>query len=282
MGPDEKREAVRHLNKGHGISIRQACKLIKLPRSMYYYEAHPKNRRDEQIRQVLDKWAGQFPHYGFWLLYYRLRLMNYKWNHKPVYRVYTDLKLNMRRKPKRKLPKRKKQPLKVPAELNDTWSMDFVSDALANGYSFRVLNLMDDCSREALAATPDTSISSKRVVRILNQILEYRDPPKKLRVDNGPEFIAKPLAKWAEKNNVELVFIQAGKPTQNGFVERLNGTIRREVLDRYWFEDLEEVRQHLDEWIIEYNPYRPHEGIGFLSPDLFVQWNFENIVKNTA
>ena len=119
-------------------------------------------------------------------------------NHKPVYRVHKALKLNLRRQPKRKLPKRDRRPLTVPCELNDTWSMYFVSDALHNGYKFRVLSLMDDCSREALAATADTSISSQRVVRILNQILEYRDTSKKLRVDNGPEFIAAPLAKWAE------------------------------------------------------------------------------------
>lgn len=270
------------MNKGHQVSIRQACKLANLHRSMYYYKPHPKTARDEQIKKKLEKWARQFPHYGFWLLYYRLRLMNYEWNHKPVYRVYKALKLNMRRRPKRKLPKREKKPLEVPSELNQTWSMDFVSDALANGYKFRVLSLMDDCSREALAATADTSISSKRVVRILNQILEYRDKPKRLRVDNGPEFIAKPLAKWAKKNEVELLFIQPGKPAQNGFVERLNGTIRKEVLDRFWFADIEEARLRLEDWIVEYNRYRPHKGIGYLSPDLFVQWNFENKVKTAA
>ena len=264
------------------MSIRQACKVMALHRSMYYYEPHPKTRRDEQIKMVLEKWARQFPHYGFWLLYRRLRLLNYNWNHKPVYRVYKALKLNIRRKPKRKLPKRQRHPLTVPSELNDTWSMDFVSDALVNGYKFRVLNLMDDCSREALAATADTSISSKRVVRILNQILQYRDKPKRLRVDNGPEFIAQPLARWAAKNKIELLFIQAGKPTQNGFVERLNGTIRKEVLDRFWFEDLDHAREELDKWIIEYNRYRPHKGIGYLSPDLFVKWNFENQSKIAA
>lgn len=264
------------------MSIRQACKLVKLHRSMYYYKPHPKTDRDEQIKQVLKKWAEQFPQYGFWLLYYRMRLMSYEWNHKSVYRVYKSLKLNIRRRPKRKLPKREKRPLVVPSELNDTWSMDFLSDALSSGYKFRVLSLMDDCSREALAAEADTSISSKRVVRILNQILEYRDKPKRLRVDNGPEFIAAPLAKWAEKNKVELLFIQAGKPAQNGFVERLNGTIRKEVLDRFWFDDLEDAREKLDDWIIEYNRFRPHKGIGYLSPDLFVQWNFESKIKTAA
>ena len=273
---------MNYMRGAYEVSIRRACKVVKLHRSMYYYTATPKLDRDEEIKKILESWAEEFPHYGFWMLYYRMRLMGYEWNHKPVYRVYTALKLNLRKKPKRKLPKREKQPLEVPKSLNHTWSMDFVSDALSNGYKFRVLNLMDDFSREALTATADTSISSKRVVRILNQILEYRDKPKKLRVDNGPEFIAKALQDWADRNGVELIFIQPGKPTQNGFVERLNGTIRREVLDRFWFEDLEDARQKLDEWIIEYNRYRPHKGIGYLSPDLFVQINTKSKLKNAA
>lgn len=273
---------MNYVRGAYKVSIRRACKVLQLHRSMYYYSAAPKSKQDEQIQQVLEPWAEAFPHYGFWMLYYRMRLMGYEWNHKPVYRVYTALKLNLRKAPKRKLPKREKQPLEVPKELNHTWSMDFVSDALSNGQRFRVLGLMDDFSREALMANADTSISSKRVVRMLNQILEYRDKPKRLRVDNGPEFIAQALEKWAEKNKVELVFIEPGKPTQNGFAERLNGTIRREVLDRFWFEDLDHARQELDKWIIEYNRYRPHKGIGYLSPDIFVRLNAEAKLKNAA
>lgn len=183
-----------------------------------------------------------FPHYGFWMLYYRLRLHGYKWNHKSVYRVYTELGLNMRPFPKRKRLTRKRQPLKIPTDLNDTWSMDFVSDSLASGFKFRVLNIMDDCSREALVAEADTSLSSKRVIRILNRLIADRGKPINLRVDNGPEFIAKTMGRWAEKNRINLQFIQPGKPVQNGLVERLNGTFRREVLNRFWFADLDHVR----------------------------------------
>ena len=161
--------------------------------------------------------------------------------------------------------------MEVPTEIDKVWSMDFCSDSLADGNKFRVLNIIDDCSREALAAEADTSISSKRVIRVLDQLLLHRNKPEHIRVDNGPEFIADALKAWAEKKKIELAFIDPGKPTQNCFVERLNGTLRTEVLNRFWFEDLEQARDRIDEWMIEYNRFRPHKGLGYLSPDLFVQ-----------
>jgi putative transposase len=253
-----------------------------MDRSLYYYQPHPKAGRDEEIGPLLAQWAEDFPHYGFWMLYHRLRLQGYEWNHKPVYRVYRELGLNIRRFPRRAKRVREKSPLEVPATLNHTLSMDFVSDSLADGRKFRVLSIMDDCSREALAAEADTSLSAKRVIRVLNQIIDSRSRPQRLRVDNGPEFISRDLEEWAEENQVELIFIQPGKPAQNGFVERLNGTIRREVLNRFWFADLDEAREKLDDWIIEYNRFRPHKGLGYLSPDLFAQTLSENPLKAVA
>lgn len=265
------------------MSISRACELLSLTRSLYYYNPHPKTARDAEIRALLILWSAEFPYYGFWMLYYRLRLQGYKWNHKPVYRVYKELGLNMRRFPKRPKLKREKKPLTVPSELNDTYSMDFLSDHMAQGGKFRVFSLMDDCSREALAAEADTSISSQRVIRILDQVMKSRGtPPKRIRVDNGPEFISHALKKWAAANQVELIFIQPGKPTQNGFIERLNGTIRREVLNRFWFDDLAHAREELDQWIIEYNRFRPHKGLKYLSPDLFAQKLSENPLKCVA
>lgn len=282
MASGEKRASVKFLQEEHTVSVCRACELVSMNRSLYYYKPHPKTDRDQEIEALLSDWAEDFPHYGFWMLYYRMRLQGYRWNHKPVYRVYTRLGLNMRRFPKRKRLKRDPQPLEIPTTLNDTWSLDFVSDSLASGFSFRVLNIMDDCSREALVAEADTSLSSKRVVRILNRLIAHRGKPQKLRVDNGPEFIASPLEKWAEKQEVELKFIQPGKPVQNGLVERLNGTLRREVLNRFWFADLDHVREKIDDWIIEYNRFRPHKGLGYLSPDLFAQKLSENQLKAVA
>lgn len=262
----------------YDMSVRRACKVLNFARSMYYYDPHPKTDRDVEIADVLSKWVQQFPHYGFWMLYYRLRIFGYSWNHKPVYRVYKSLKLNLRKPPKRKLPKRDPLPMEVPSQIDQVWSMDFCSDSFAGGSKFRVLNIMEDlrpkeesCSGEALASEADTSISSKRVIRVLDQLLSYRNKPDHIRVDNGPEFIADALKNWAEEKEIELAFIDPGKPTQNGFVERLNGTLRREALNRFWFEDLDQVRQRIDEWMIEYNRFRPHKGLGYLSPDLFVQ-----------
>ena len=273
---------MKHLEARFQMSVRRACGLVQIARSLYYYRPHPKTDRDVEIAEVLGEWARIFPYYGFWMLFYRLRIFGYTWNHKPVYRVYRSLNLHLRKRPKRKLPPRDPKPLKVPEQLNDTWSMDFCSDSMAGSRRFRVLSIMDDCSRETLVAEADTSLSSKRVVRILNRLMVERGKPKHIRVDNGPEFIAQAMAKWASKHQVNLAFIQPGRPTQNAYVERLNGTLRREVLDRFWFADLEEVRQKLDDWMIEYNRFRPHKGLGYLSPDLFVQKLLDSQQKDVA
>ena len=270
------------LHQEYKLSVRRACKIMNFARSMYYYDPHPKTARDTEISKVLSEWAEKFPHDGFWMLYYRLRIFGYRWNHKPVYRVYTSLNLNLRRPPRRKLPKRDPLPMEVPTEIDKVWSMDFCSDSLADGNKFRVLNVMDDCSREALAAEADTSIASKRVIRVLDQLLLHRNKPEHIRVDNGPEFMADALKAWAEKKKIALAFIDPGKPTQNCFVERLNGTLRREVLNRFWFEDLEEARNRIDDWMIEYNRFRPHKGLGYLSPDLFVQMLEQDSKKMAA
>lgn len=255
-----------------GTSISRACRIVNLPRSKYYKkESLKREERQRAIEALLVDWSAKFPHYGFWKLYHRLKAKNYGWNHKLVYKLYCRLKLNLRKRPKRKKLKRERSPLAVPIYLNDTWSMDFLSDSFGDGRKFRVFSLMDHCSRQALAIEADTSIPSERVIRILNRTIQDRGKPCKIRVDNGPEFISKKLSGWAAKQKIKLVFIQPGKPTQNGFIERLNGTIRREVLDRFWFTTLKEAREQLWEWSIEYNRHRPHSGIGHQVPDNFAR-----------
>lgn len=210
--------------------------------------------------------ADKRPTEGFWKMYYRIRKEGLTWNHKRIHRVYKLLKLNMKRKGKRRLPARILQPLQAVDHINASWSMDFMSDALLSGRKFRTLNLMDDYNREALGIEVDTSLPAERVVRVLEQITNWRGLPKRIRVDNGPEFISSKLALWCEEKNITLQFIQPGKPTQNAYIERFNGSFRTHVLDAYLFENLDQVRALAEEWMDDYNLYRPHDALNGRSP----------------
>ena len=204
-----------------------------------------------------------------------LRQQDYPWNHKRVHRVYTMMKLKHRRRHKKRLPARIKEPLTLPIYPNAVWSMDFMADSLVNGRRFRVLNIMDDFNREILSLTIDTSIRSKRVVRVLDRLLEWRGKPKVIRVDNGPEFVAHAMSHWCTNKDVYLQFIQPGKPTQNALIERLNRTYREEVLDQYLFETLDQVRLLSQEWMWIYNNERPHESLERKSPRKFLEARFK-------
>lgn len=174
--------------------------------------------------------------------------------------------MNKRRKGKRRLPQRVKQPLEQQGMINQSWSMDFMSDTLVNGRKFRTLNIIDDCNREVLAIEIDTSLSSRRVIRTLEQVIDWRGKPKVIRVDNGPEYTSKDFEWWCRDRQIAIQFIQPGRPMQNGFIERFNGSYRKEILDAYVFFELNEVRTLTMQWIEEYNTKRPHEGLGNATP----------------
>lgn len=255
-----------------------ACEAFSISRCTYYYQ--PKVTDDSEIINVLVPLAEQHPSHGFRKLFKRMRLIGHCWNHKRVYRLYCALKLNLRRKTKKRLPTRTPEPLAVPTSANDCWSMDFMSDNLYSGKHFRTFNVIDDYNRELLAIEIDMSLPSNRVIRVLDRIAAYRGYPKRLRQDNGPEFISKTLALWAEEHGVKLDFIKPGKPTQNAYIERFNRTYRNEVLDCYLFASLTEVRVITDSWIDDYNYARPHESLNDLPPKLYEVVNKENSIKN--
>lgn len=212
-----------------------------------------------------------YPRWGFRKLYDKVRLEGYIWNHKRVWRIYRNLGLHLRRYFKKHLPKRKKHPVEAPSSPNECWGMDFVSDNLATGKRFRVLNIIDEFNREALEIEVDTSISAQRVVRTLENIAQWRGYPGSLRSDNGPEFISATMQEWAVKHQVELKFIQPGKPSQNPFTERFNGTFRFEFLNPELFDKLDSVRELSSQWKIQYNEQRPHQSLNGLTPELVLR-----------
>lgn len=240
-----------------------------LSRTAYYRQGIDWAARDSALIRVLNQLVAQYPGWGFWKLFDRTRLIGHGWNHKRVYRVYCAMKLNLPRRAKRALPKRERQPLCVLAQPNQSWAMDFMSDALYRGRRFRTLNVLDEGVREGLAIEVDTSLTAARVVRTLEQLAQWRGLPKSIRLDNGPEFIAHELAEWCRARDIELRFIEPGEPNQNAYIERFNRTYREEVLNAYLFEDLDQVREISSQWLRIYNEERPHDALGSLPPALY-------------
>lgn len=232
-------------------------------RSKWYYRS---KRDDQLVVEKLQMYAANYPTRGFDNYYGKIRNEGLRWNRKRVLRVYRLLNLKHRRRHKRRLPARVKQPLQVPETINFSWSMDFVADVLVNKRKIRVLTIIDDCSREVLAAHADFSLPAQKVVDVLDMIAQERSLPKRIRVDNGPEFIADKFQQWCKANNIILQYIQPGKPMQNGYIERLNRTYREDVLDAYLFETLEQVRIISDEWMDQYNRFHPHQSLNGLAP----------------
>ena len=260
----EKRGLVDFAREQFGASTRLACKVLQISRTTYQYK--PDTKRDDPVIDALQQLAEKYPRYGFGKMFPILRRQGHPWNHKRVHRIYCELKLNMRRKGKRRLPTRNPAPLSVPASINQCWSIDFMSDALWSGRKFRTFNMVDDYNREALAIEVDLSLPAERMIRVLDRVSEWRGYPEKLRMDNGPELTSVKLADWSEEHGVQLEFIEPGKPTQNSFVERFNRTYREEVLNMYVFNSLDEVRELTKTWLKEYNEERPHESLGNLTP----------------
>ncbi|HID5312688.1 TPA: IS3 family transposase [Klebsiella pneumoniae] len=270
LKPAIKRELVSYLTAQFAMSLRQACRILSLSRTVFRYQ--PDTQRDEPVIMALTVAAERYPRYGFKKLFQVLRRQGKSWNHKRVHRIYCLLKLNFRRKGKQRLPVRNPVPLVTPEAMNQSWSIDFMHDALVCGRRFRTFNVVDDFNREALAIEIDLNIPAQRVVRVLDRIVANRGYPLKMRMDNGPELVSLTLAQWAqwaqwaEEHGVMLEFIRPGKPTQNAFIERFNRTYRTEILDFYLFRTLNEAREITERWLAEYNGERPHESLNNLTP----------------
>ena len=240
-----------------------------ISRTTCQYKA--KSKDDSELQKALTELTDKHAAIGYWQCCYRLWNKGHHWNHKRIYRVYTEMKLNIRRRAKKRLPDRVKQPLIKAAAPNETWSIDFMSDSLVDGRKFRLLNVIDDFNRESLAIEVDTSLPALRVIRVLDTLIKQKRKPDVIRSDNGPEFISHRLQEWCEDNNIKMQYIQPGRPMQNAYIERKNGSIRRELLNAYLFYSLAEVRAMSKEWQTDYNTERPHKSLGYLSPLTYAQ-----------
>lgn len=245
----------------------KACLIFNVSQTCYRYEALLKEE-NIQIADWLIQLTNDNKTWGFKLCFLYLRnVKNYGWNHKRVYRIYKELELNLRIKPKQRIQREVPETLAVPTMKDESWSMDFMHDQLSDGRSYRVHNVIDDYNRESLDILVDFSLPAERVLRGLDQLIAWRGKPKRIRSDNGPEYISDLMAAWCKQHGIEHIFTQPGNPQQNAYVERFNRTIRYECLNQYLFRDLSEVQDYTTDWQYFYNHERPHMSVNGYPPN---------------
>ena len=252
----------------HQLRERSACNLAGISRTAYRYKAI--SNRDVALRTRLLELASNHKALGYPMLHGMLKSEGLVINRKRTYRVYTEEGLQLRKRRKKKLD-RPRQPLVVPIGPNIRWSMDFVSDQLSNGRRFRIFNVKDDYSKELVGQLIAFSITGAMVSRFLDQLIECRSTPDQITCDNGTEFTSKAMFFWQKASGVKLAFIQPGKPTQNAFIESLNGRFRQECLNQNWFRSMDEARAIIGAWRHHYNHKRPHSTLKYLTPVAFAQ-----------
>ncbi|MFD1304194.1 IS3 family transposase [Methylobacterium marchantiae] len=267
LTPSARRTVVSWAIEEKGYSQRRACGLIGLEPKTYRYASTCGD--DAAVRVRLRSLAGERRRFGYRRLLILLRREGLTLNHKKLFRLYREERLSVRRRGGRKRALGTRAPAAVPQEPNQRWSLDFVSDTLDDGRSFRILVVVDDCTRECLALVVDTSLSGRRVARELDQIIAGRGKPLMIVSDNGTELTSHAILRWQEERVVEWHYIAPGKPQQNGFVESLNGRLRDECLNEHLFRSLPAARTIIETWRVDYNTCRPHTSLGGLTPNAF-------------
>lgn len=253
------------------ISIRTACRLFSVSESCYRYQPQL-NEENHVIADWLTRITDCQRNWGFGLCFLYLRnVKGFRFNHKRVYRIYCEMSLNMRIKPKKRLKRDTPEPLAVPESSNECWSMDFMHDQLSDGRSVRLLNVIDDFNREALAIEVDFSLPASRVVRTLEQLIEWKGKPTAIRCDNGPEYTSNTLISWACKHDIQINFIQPGNPQQNAYIERYNRTVRYDWLGQHLFTSLDELQHYATQWQWFYNHERPNMALNGFTPMQHIQ-----------
>jgi len=267
VGPAALRQAVAHLKAAFGVSERRACSIIKADRKSVRYRSC--RQPDTALRERLRALAVERRRFGYRRLFVLLRREGEPSGKNRIYRLYREEGLTVRKRRSRRRAMGTRAPILVEARPNARWSLDFVHDQFATGRRFRILNVVDDVTRECLAAIPDTSISGRRVARELTALIARRGRPAMIVSDNGTEFTSTAILAWAQDHGVDWHYIAPGKPTQNGFVESFNGRMRDELLNESLFFSLDHARQKVAAWALDYNTRRPHSSIGYLTPEAF-------------
>jgi putative transposase len=251
---------------------------MSISKTSYYYKV--KNYTgDKEIAVYLQGLSENHRRWGFDKMRDKAQIDKKLWNHKRIYRIYCQLGLNIRIKPRKRIPSGEAKILIQPLRPNTCWSIDFMSDVLSSDRKFRTFNVLDDYNRECLLIEPSFTLPANQVIQLLDQLAVTRGYPEMMRMDNGPEFRSKIFNEWAKRRHILLHYIQPGKPAQNGFIERFNRTYREDVLDMNLFTHLTEVRELTREWLELYNNERPHEALAGLPPILFAKQRAKRITN---
>lgn len=260
------------------ISERRACLLVGLSRTVLHYQpkAQPEN---EAIQARMVELAAERRRFGYRRIQALLRREGIAANHKRIFRLYQQAGLAVRRKRKRKGVAVEREELALPRQANEVWSMDFVFDALSNGRRIKVLAIVDDFTKESVDLVAGHGMTGQQVVRTLERAAMFRGLPKAIRTDQGPEFTGKALDQWAYRNGVNLKLIEAGKPTQNAYIESFNGRFRDECLNDHWFTSLAEARIWIAAWRRDYNENRPHSALDYLTPAEFAARSRKSLIE---
>jgi putative transposase len=267
--PAVRREAVAHLQVVYQVSERRACSALGTDRtSMRYRSRRPD---DMAVRTRLRELASVRRRFGYRRLHILLRREGVVMNHKKLRRLYREERLQVRRRSGRKRAVGTRASMARPQGPNQRWSLDFLSDAFADGRRFRILAIVDDFTRECLALVADTSLPGMRVGRELDAVITRRGRPAMIVSDNGTELTSLTMLRWSQERDVAWHYIAPGKPQQNAFVESFNGRLRDECLNETLFSSLAHAREELAIWKDDYNTVRPHSGLGNLAPSIYAE-----------
>lgn len=270
VSPAARRDAVGWLVADQGTSLRRACRVVGLSTATWRYVAHARVDNGP-LRDRLCALAAAKARYGYRRLHDQVTREGLHANHKRVYRVYVEAQLQVRRRRRKRLAQSARTPLTAPSRRGERWSMDFMSDTLADGRTFRTLNIVDDYTRECLAIEVDRSLPGLRVVRVLERLRAHDLLPSQIVIDNGPEFAGRTLDTWAHQAGVTLSFIRPGKPTENAYIESFNGKCRDECLNEHWFRSMAEAQALIEAWRVDYNTRRPHSALAGCTPTGFAR-----------
>ena len=272
--PAQRREAVAHLISGRQMSERRACRVAGVERALVRYRSRRPD--DAELRTRLRFLAHERRRFGYRRLHVLLRREGWAVNRKRVQRLYREERLMVRKRGGRKRALGHRAPLPVPDRPTACWSLDFVHDQMTDGRRFRVLVIVDDCTRECLGLVPDTSISGARVARELDRIIAWRGRPEAVLSDNGTELTSNAILAWSAERHIAWQYIQPGKPVQNAFAESFNARLRDELLNETLFRSLGEARRLIEAWRYDYNHHRPHSKLGWLTPAGYAKRWHEN------